>query len=76
MSTIQAFFFHWHLFIYFISKNNCRLLTINNVSFMFFYYRESNKIYSPSIYILAVQSAKVNLPKYTEHHVMGIEQIK
>jgi hypothetical protein len=27
MSTIQAFFFHWHLFSYFISNNNCRLLT-------------------------------------------------
>jgi hypothetical protein len=34
-------FFHWHLFFYFISNNNCRLLTINIVSFIFFYYRES-----------------------------------
>jgi hypothetical protein len=30
-------FFHWHLFFYFISDNNCRLLTINIVSFIFFY---------------------------------------
>ena len=36
-----SFFFHWHLFLYFISNNNCRLLTINIVSFIFFYYRES-----------------------------------
>ena len=27
---------HWHLFFYFISNNNCRLLTINIVSFIFF----------------------------------------
>jgi hypothetical protein len=33
--------FHWHLFFYFISNNNCRLLTINIVSFIFFYYWES-----------------------------------
>jgi hypothetical protein len=37
---VQAFF-HWHLFFYFISNNNCRLLTINIVSFIFFQYRES-----------------------------------
>jgi hypothetical protein len=36
-----SFFFHWHLFFYFISNDNCRLLTINIVSFIFFYYRES-----------------------------------
>ena len=36
-----SFFFHWHLFFYFISNNNCRFLTINIVSFIFFYYRES-----------------------------------
>jgi hypothetical protein len=29
-------FFHWNLFFYFISNNNCRLLTINIVSFIFF----------------------------------------
>ena len=34
-------FFHWHLFFYFKSNNNCRLLTVNIVSFIFFYYRES-----------------------------------
>ena len=38
---VQAFFFHWHLFFYFISNNNGWLLTINIVSFIFFYYRES-----------------------------------
>ena len=36
-----SFFFHWHLFFYFISSNNCWLLTIKVVSFIFFYYRES-----------------------------------
>ena len=36
-----SFCFHWHLFFYFISNNNCRLLTINIVSFIFLYYRES-----------------------------------
>jgi hypothetical protein len=36
-----SFSFHWHLFFYFISNNNCRLLTINIVSFIFFHYRES-----------------------------------
>ena len=36
-----SFCFHWHLFFYFISNNNCRLLTINIVFFIFFYYRES-----------------------------------
>ena len=36
-----SFFFHWHLLFYFISNNNCRLLAINIVSFIFFYYRES-----------------------------------
>ena len=36
-----SFFFHWHLFFYFISNNNFRLLTINIVSFIFFYYRKS-----------------------------------
>ena len=41
MSTIQAFFFIGIYFFYFISNNNCRLLTINIVSFVFFYYRES-----------------------------------
>jgi hypothetical protein len=41
MSTIQAFFFIGIYFFYFISNNNCRLLTINIVSFIFFYYRES-----------------------------------
>ena len=29
-------FFHWHLFFYVISNNNCRLLTINIVYFIFF----------------------------------------
>jgi hypothetical protein len=37
----SSFCFHWHLFFYFISNNNCRLLTINIVSFIFFCYRES-----------------------------------
>jgi hypothetical protein len=36
-----SFCFHWHLFFYFISNNNCQLLTIHIVSFIFFYYRES-----------------------------------
>ena len=26
-NIIQAFLFHWHLFFYFISNNNCRFLT-------------------------------------------------
>jgi hypothetical protein len=41
MSTIQAFFSLAFIFFYFKSNNNCRLLTINIVSFIFFYYRES-----------------------------------
>jgi hypothetical protein len=50
MSTIQAFFFIG-IFKNFISNNNCRLLTINIVSFIFFYYRES-KHNSYMIYII------------------------
>jgi hypothetical protein len=38
---VQAFFFIGIYFFYFICNNNCRLLTINIVSFIFFYYRES-----------------------------------
>ena len=38
-----SFFFHWHLFFYFISNSNCRLSTINIVSFIFYYYRESKR---------------------------------
>jgi hypothetical protein len=51
MSTIQAFFFIGIYFFYFISNNNCRLLTINIVSFIFFYYREAKPPYlrQPSI---------------------------
>jgi hypothetical protein len=41
MSIIRAFFSIGIYFFYFVSNNNCRLLTINIVSFIFFYYRES-----------------------------------
>ena len=41
--SLTSFLFHWHLFFYFISNNNCPLFTINIVSFIFFYYRESKR---------------------------------
>jgi hypothetical protein len=36
MATIQVFFLIGIYFFYFISNNNCRLLTIHIVSFIFF----------------------------------------
>jgi hypothetical protein len=56
MSTIQAFFFIG-IFFYFISNNNCRLLTINIVSFIFFYYRESK----PAFCLHYEKSSPVNI---------------
>jgi hypothetical protein len=52
-----SFFFHWHLFFYFISNKNCRLLTINIVSFIFFYYRESK----PQFCLHYEKSSPVNI---------------
>jgi hypothetical protein len=41
-------FFYWHLFFYFISNNNCRLLTINIVSFFIICY---TKMATPTMQI-------------------------
>jgi hypothetical protein len=56
--TISLFlYYYWHLFFYFISNNNCRLSTINIVSFIFFYYRESK----PPFFLHYEKSSPVNI---------------
>jgi hypothetical protein len=52
-----SYFFHWHLVFYFISNNNCWLLTINSVSFIFFCYRESK----PPLCLHYEKSSPVNI---------------